>query len=223
MPAEQGSPTQLCRVPVHARAYLVRLRLPASRRFQRGARNRENRPFSRLHSAVLAPVENARHQQSSCGRRGHRSHCGRAGGRGGAGSRDRRCARHRSRSFSGCRPDRQSAGWLRIRIHYRSGQRSRFHGSADPSQLTSGLLFFATGADRLLVRALSDSLRLCPPESFALQKGWAEALIRFSSLIFTAGLRLAAPVIALLLLASFLRRPRPSAGSDPSDRVDYAG
>jgi flagellar biosynthetic protein FliR len=69
------------------------------------------------------------------------------------------------------------------------------------AQITAGLLFFATGADRLLVRALADSLRLCPPESFVVQKTWAEAMVRFSASIFGAGLRLAAPVVALLLLA----------------------
>ncbi len=69
------------------------------------------------------------------------------------------------------------------------------------AQLTAGLLFFATGADRMLVRALADSLRLCPPESFVLKKSWAEALIQFSASIFGNGLRLAAPIVALLLLA----------------------
>jgi flagellar biosynthetic protein FliR len=69
------------------------------------------------------------------------------------------------------------------------------------SQITAGLLFFATGADRVLVRALADSLRLCPPETFTIHRGWAEALVRFASTIFGSGLRLAAPVIALLLLA----------------------
>ena len=69
------------------------------------------------------------------------------------------------------------------------------------AQITAGLLFFATGADRLLVRALADSLRLCPPESFAVQKSWAEALVRFFGQIFGTGLRLAAPVVALLILA----------------------
>ncbi|HZL57038.1 MAG TPA: flagellar biosynthetic protein FliR [Bryobacteraceae bacterium] len=69
------------------------------------------------------------------------------------------------------------------------------------AQITAGLLFFATGADRLLVRALADSLRLCPPESFTVNRGWADMVIRFSGTIFGAGLRLAAPVVALLLLA----------------------
>jgi flagellar biosynthesis protein FliR len=69
------------------------------------------------------------------------------------------------------------------------------------AQLTAGLLFFTTGGDRVLVRVLADSIRLCPPESFTVNRGWAEPVIRFSSTIFSAGLRLAAPIIALLLLA----------------------
>jgi flagellar biosynthetic protein FliR len=69
------------------------------------------------------------------------------------------------------------------------------------AQLTAGLLFFATGGDRMLVKVLADSLRLCPPESFTVTRGWAEPIVRFSATIFSAGLRLAAPVVALLLLA----------------------
>jgi flagellar biosynthetic protein FliR len=69
------------------------------------------------------------------------------------------------------------------------------------AQLTAALLFFVSGADRLLVKALAESLRLAPPESFTLNKAWAEALIRFAATIFSSGLRLAAPLIALLLLA----------------------
>jgi flagellar biosynthetic protein FliR len=69
------------------------------------------------------------------------------------------------------------------------------------AQLTAALLFFASGADRLLVRALAESLRLAPPESFTLNKDWAAALIQFAGAIFSSGLRLAAPLIALLLLA----------------------
>jgi flagellar biosynthetic protein FliR len=69
------------------------------------------------------------------------------------------------------------------------------------AQLTAALLFFVSGADRLLVKALADSLRLCPPESFTLNKASAAALVEFSATIFSSGLRLAAPVIALLLLA----------------------
>jgi flagellar biosynthetic protein FliR len=69
------------------------------------------------------------------------------------------------------------------------------------AQLTAGLLFFTAGGDRMLIRVLSDSFQFCPPESFAIRGGWGDAMIRFSSTIFNAGLRLAAPVVALLLLA----------------------
>lgn len=69
------------------------------------------------------------------------------------------------------------------------------------AQLTAALLFFVSGADRLLVKALAESLRLVPPESFTLNKQWALAVIQFSASIFTVGLRLATPLIALLLLA----------------------
>lgn len=71
------------------------------------------------------------------------------------------------------------------------------------AQVTAGLLFFAVGGERALVRVLADSLRLCPPPAFAMNSGWADAMTRFSSTIFSAGLRLAAPVLALLLLADF--------------------
>jgi len=69
------------------------------------------------------------------------------------------------------------------------------------AQISAGLLFFTSGGDRVLVRVLADSIRLCPPESFTVTRGWAEPVTRFSSVIFSSGLRLAAPIIALLLLA----------------------
>ena len=68
------------------------------------------------------------------------------------------------------------------------------------AQIFASLLFFTSGADRLLVRALADSFRLLPPESFALGHSWAEGLIHFSASIFSTGLRLAAPIVVLLLL-----------------------
>ncbi len=68
------------------------------------------------------------------------------------------------------------------------------------AELTAGLLFFVSGADRLFIKAVAESLRLAPPESFSLNKTWGPAIIQFSGSIFSVGLRLAAPVIALLLL-----------------------
>lgn len=69
------------------------------------------------------------------------------------------------------------------------------------AQITAGLLFFTTGADRMLIRALADSMRLCPPGSVGTSRVWADGMIRFSATIFSSGLRLAAPMLALLLLA----------------------
>ena len=71
------------------------------------------------------------------------------------------------------------------------------------AEIGAGLLFFVTGADRLLVRALAESLRVCPPESFVPQRGWANAIGLFASSIFSAGLQLAAPVIGFILLTDF--------------------
>jgi flagellar biosynthesis protein FliR len=71
------------------------------------------------------------------------------------------------------------------------------------AQITAGLLFYATGADRLLVRALVESMRLAPGDAFVLHPGAASAMGLLAASIFTTGLRLAAPVIGLILLADF--------------------
>ena len=68
------------------------------------------------------------------------------------------------------------------------------------AQIFASLLFFASGADRLLYRALADSFRLMPPESFHLGHAWTDAIVRFSGSIFGTGFRLAAPIVVLLLL-----------------------
>ena len=64
-------------------------------------------------------------------------------------------------------------------------------------QLTAGLLFFATGFDRELIRALAGSLHQVP-QFPAAADGWA--LTRVGSGIFVLGIRLAAPTVALLLM-----------------------
>jgi flagellar biosynthetic protein FliR len=69
------------------------------------------------------------------------------------------------------------------------------------AEITTGLLFFASGAERLLIKALAESLRVASPEGFSIHQTWAPAMIQFAGSIFSAGLRLAAPVIALLVLA----------------------
>jgi flagellar biosynthetic protein FliR len=64
-------------------------------------------------------------------------------------------------------------------------------------QLTGGLLFFATGFDREIIRALALSLHQIP-QFPSPAEGWPMA--RIGASIFTIGLRLAAPTLALLLM-----------------------
>jgi len=68
------------------------------------------------------------------------------------------------------------------------------------AQLTGGLLFFATGLDRRVILAFALSLDRYPPGNFALNRGVAEAVIQLGSNVFSVGLRLAFPVIGLLLM-----------------------
>ncbi|MDQ6677067.1 MAG: flagellar biosynthetic protein FliR [Acidobacteriota bacterium] len=66
------------------------------------------------------------------------------------------------------------------------------------AQLFAGLLFFATGLDREVLRVCAGSFRSFPPGKFHLSSGLAQEMIALSSGIFTMGFRLALPVIALL-------------------------
>ena len=64
-------------------------------------------------------------------------------------------------------------------------------------QLVAGLLFFATGFDREVIRTMAVSLHQLP-QFPAAADGWPMAKI--GAAIFTIGLRLAAPTVALLLM-----------------------
>ena len=68
------------------------------------------------------------------------------------------------------------------------------------SQTAAGLLFFATGLDRQILRAFADSLTTHPPGHFAITLPMATRMIQASSAIFTTGLRLVLPLLALLLM-----------------------
>jgi flagellar biosynthetic protein FliR len=68
------------------------------------------------------------------------------------------------------------------------------------SQTAAGLLFFATGLDRQILRAFADSLTAHPPGHFAITLPMATRMIQASSAIFTTGLRLVLPLLALLLM-----------------------
>jgi flagellar biosynthetic protein FliR len=68
------------------------------------------------------------------------------------------------------------------------------------AQLIAGLLFFAIGIDRQVVRLFARSLETYPPGSFRLSAEAALGVIRFAGETLAAGLKLALPVVALLLL-----------------------
>jgi flagellar biosynthetic protein FliR len=67
-------------------------------------------------------------------------------------------------------------------------------------QLVAGLLFFALGLDRQVLRLFAVSLERIPPGRFAPGAAHAEALIRLGVNLFTFGVRLALPVVGLLIL-----------------------
>jgi flagellar biosynthesis protein FliR len=68
------------------------------------------------------------------------------------------------------------------------------------AQLTAGLLFFALGLDREIILAFARSLDAFPAGSFLLTPSGAEQILRLASGMFSVGLRLAMPALALLML-----------------------
>ncbi len=67
------------------------------------------------------------------------------------------------------------------------------------ASLTASLLFFAFRLHEQVIRALAQSLVSHPPGHVFSMAASAEPLIRLGSTIFTAGVRLAFPVVALLM------------------------
>ncbi len=67
-------------------------------------------------------------------------------------------------------------------------------------QLAANLLFFVLGLDHEVIRVMSASLRTHAPGAFLPQLSSADAIIHLGAQIFITGLRLALPVVALLLL-----------------------
>jgi flagellar biosynthetic protein FliR len=68
------------------------------------------------------------------------------------------------------------------------------------SQLAAGLLFFATGLDRDVLRVFARSLEVWPAGSFVLTRGAAAQTLSIGSTMFSTGLRLALPMIAILVM-----------------------
>lgn len=68
------------------------------------------------------------------------------------------------------------------------------------AQLFAGMLFFALGLDRQILRLFADSLERVPAGAYMFGPASAETLIRLGSSLFSTGVRLALPVVALLLM-----------------------
>jgi flagellar biosynthetic protein FliR len=68
------------------------------------------------------------------------------------------------------------------------------------TQLLGGFLFIGLGFDRQVILILARSFALLPPGALPAQAPLTAALIRAGTGIFVTGLRLAMPVLALLLL-----------------------
>jgi len=68
------------------------------------------------------------------------------------------------------------------------------------AQLLAGSLFFAFGLDRQVIGILARGFQTIPPGSYSLNRPAAEVIARLGSGIFSSGLRLALPVLALMIL-----------------------
>jgi flagellar biosynthetic protein FliR len=68
------------------------------------------------------------------------------------------------------------------------------------AQLIAGMLFFAMGLDRQMLRLFAQSLTSIPPGVYVFSRATADQLIRLTSILFSVGVRLALPVVALLIM-----------------------
>jgi flagellar biosynthetic protein FliR len=68
------------------------------------------------------------------------------------------------------------------------------------AQLAAWLLLLAFGIDRHVIRALASSLEAQPAGAFAISPEARSAVLSMGSVVFSTALRLAFPVVALLLL-----------------------
>lgn len=68
------------------------------------------------------------------------------------------------------------------------------------AQLTAGTLFFVLGLDREILRLFANSLERIPTGSFVPGPSVAEAVIRLGAILFSTGVRLALPIVALLVM-----------------------
>jgi flagellar biosynthetic protein FliR len=68
------------------------------------------------------------------------------------------------------------------------------------AQTAAALLFFASGLDREVLKIFAQSLVTCPPGTFVLTKKATEVVLLAGGAMFSAGLRLALPITAAMLM-----------------------
>ncbi|MBZ5636888.1 MAG: flagellar biosynthetic protein FliR [Acidobacteriia bacterium] len=68
------------------------------------------------------------------------------------------------------------------------------------AQTAAGLLFFATGLDREVLLAFAQSLSVHPPGQVVLRTSMLNQVIQTGSAMFSTGLRLVLPLVAMLLI-----------------------
>ncbi len=68
------------------------------------------------------------------------------------------------------------------------------------AQVLAGLLFFTTGLHREIVAVIAATLRTYPPGQFQLTQDLARTIIHLVANTFSFGLRLALPIVGLLLM-----------------------
>jgi flagellar biosynthetic protein FliR len=69
------------------------------------------------------------------------------------------------------------------------------------AQLLAGCLFFAFGFDRRIVQTLAGSLEAIPLGAYSISEMAADRVVRLGARMFSTGLQLAMPVLALMILA----------------------
>ena len=68
------------------------------------------------------------------------------------------------------------------------------------AQAVAGLLFVTLGLHRYVIRIFAESLQTQPPAKLALNPRWGDAIIHAAGTLFSTGLRLALPVMALMIM-----------------------
>jgi flagellar biosynthetic protein FliR len=68
------------------------------------------------------------------------------------------------------------------------------------AQLVGGMFFFALGLDRQILRLFALSLEKVPAGAWVFGRSSAEVLIRLAADLFSVGVRLALPVVAMLVM-----------------------